>query len=187
MTGLSFSLFGLGALVVGVVLLPLVKIIPASRERKRERARARDERGALRLFIGYMLPVGGDLRTNSMVGSASVVPGQLIVANHPTLIDVVFLLAFMPGAGCVVKAGLWRNPLTRCAVTLVEFIRNDSTAAHDRCRGARAARAQPLIIFPEGTRTRPSSRWSFIAAARTSPCAPPPASRRYTFASSRRR
>ena len=39
MTGVCFSLFGLGALVVGVVLLPLVKIIPASRERKRARAR----------------------------------------------------------------------------------------------------------------------------------------------------
>ena len=39
MTGLSFVLFGLGAVVVGVVLLPLVRIIPASRERKRARAR----------------------------------------------------------------------------------------------------------------------------------------------------
>jgi len=82
-------------------------------------------------------------------------PGQLIIANHPSLIDVVFLIAFAPGAGCVVKAGLWRNPVTRGAVTLVEFIRNDSTA-HMIAAASDALRdAQALIFFPEGTRTTP--------------------------------
>jgi 1-acyl-sn-glycerol-3-phosphate acyltransferase len=68
---------------------------------------------------------------------------------------VVFLLAFVPGAGCVVKAGLWRNPLTRSAVTLVEFIRNDSTAGMIDAASRALRDGQPLIFFPEGTRTRP--------------------------------
>jgi 1-acyl-sn-glycerol-3-phosphate acyltransferase len=152
-TGMSFVLFGLGAVVVGVVLLPLVRIIPASRERKRERARA-VMGGALRLFIAIARGSGAisyEFHGRERLGF----PGQLILANHPSLIDVVFLLAFVPGAGCVVKAGLWRNPLTRSAVTLVEFIRNDSTAAMIEA-ASRALRAgQPLIFFPEGTRTRP--------------------------------
>jgi 1-acyl-sn-glycerol-3-phosphate acyltransferase len=151
-TGMSFVLFGLGALVVGMVLLPLVRIIPAARERKRARART-VMRLSLRLFIGVMHRLGGltyEFRGRERLGQ----PGQLIVANHPSLIDVVFLLAFAPGAGCVVKAGLWRNPLTRSAVTLVEFIRNDSTAEMI-VSAADALRTQPLIFFPEGTRTRP--------------------------------
>lgn len=122
-TGVSFLLFGIGAVVVGVVLLPLVRIIPAARERKRARART-VMRLALRLFVGVMHRLGGmtyEFRGIERLGR----PGQLILANHPSLIDVVFLLAFVPGAGCVVKAGLWRNPLTRGAVSLVEFIRND--------------------------------------------------------------
>src|SRR5687768_15921084 len=92
MTGLSFSLFGLGAVVVGVVLLPLVRIIPASRERKRHRARAVMS-GALRLFIAIACRSGAityDFRGKERLG----LPGQLILANHPSLIDVVFLLAF---------------------------------------------------------------------------------------------
>ena len=30
-------------------------------------------------------------------------PGQLILANHPTLIDIVFLLSRIPVASCIVK------------------------------------------------------------------------------------
>ena len=153
MTGLSFVLFGIGAVVAGVVLLPLVRIIPAPRERRRARAR-RVMRLALRLFVGVMHRLGVltyEFRGWEQLGQ----PGQLIVANHPSLIDVVFLLAFVRGAGCVVKAGLWRNPLTRGAVTLVEFIRNDSTADMIAAAAAALHDGQPLIFFPEGTRTRP--------------------------------
>ena len=159
MTGVSFALFGIGAVVVGVVLLPLVRIIPAARERKRERART-VMRLALRLFIGVMHRLGGltyEFRGRERLGR----PGQLIVANHPSLIDVVFLLAFVPGAGCVVKAGLWRNPLTRSAVTLAEFIRNDSTAGMIVAAAGALRDAQPLIFFPEGTRTRPRQPLAF--------------------------
>jgi len=85
----------------------------------------------------------------------------MILANHPSLIDVVFLLAFVPGAGCVVKAGLWRNPLTRGAVTLAEFIRNDSTADMIVSAAAALHDGQPLIFFPEGTRTRPRQPLAF--------------------------
>ena len=153
MTGMCFSLFGLGAAVVGVVLLPLVRVIPASRERKRARARALMG-GALRVFLSIARGSGAinfEFRGKERLGR----PGQLILANHPSLIDVLFLLAFVPGAGCVVKAGLWRNPLTRRAVTGVEFIRNDSTADMIDAASRALREGQPLIFFPEGTRTRP--------------------------------
>ncbi|HEY7638500.1 MAG TPA: lysophospholipid acyltransferase family protein [Steroidobacteraceae bacterium] len=159
MTGTSFVLFGIGAMVVGVVLLPLVRIIPAARARKRERARTVMRR-ALRLFVGVMHRLGVltyEFRGRERLGR----PGQLIVANHPSLIDVVFLLAFVPGAGCVVKAGLWRNPLTRGAVTLVEFIRNDSTADMIAAAAGALQAGQALIFFPEGTRTRPRQPLAF--------------------------
>jgi 1-acyl-sn-glycerol-3-phosphate acyltransferase len=153
MTGLSFVLFGIGAVGVGVILLPLVRLIPAAQARKRARART-VMRLALRLFVGVMHRLGVltyEFRGRERLGR----PGQLIVANHPSLIDVVFLLAFVPDAGCVVKGGLWRNPLTRGAVTLVEFIRNDSTADMIAAAAGALRTGQPLIFFPEGTRTRP--------------------------------
>lgn len=162
-TAFSFSLFGLGALVVGAVLLPIVKLIPASRDTKRNRARAVMSAG-LRFFIGVMHRGGGmtyEVHGRERLGRY----GQMVVANHPTLIDVVFLLAFIPTAGCVVKQGLWRNPLTRWAVTLVEFIPNDQTSSMIEGAAAALRNRQCLIFFPEGTRTRPNQPMVFHRGA----------------------
>lgn len=163
MTGFSFSLFGLGALVVGVVLLPIVKIIPATHDVRRRRARAVMS-AALRFFIGIMHR--GGVMTYEFHGQERLGrPGQMILANHPSLIDVVFLLAFVPTAGCVVKQGLWRNPLTRWAVTLVEFIPNDQTASMIEGAAGALREQQALIFFPEGTRTRPHQPMVFHRGA----------------------
>ena len=80
--------------------------------------------------------------------------GLLILANHPTLIDIVFLMAFVPQADCIVKAGLWRNPFTRATVRATGYIRNDDDGLRvvDDCV-ASLRDGGNLIIFPEGTRT----------------------------------
>lgn len=151
-TALSFAAFGLGAALVGLVLLPIVRLLPAMHERKRARARA-VVRGALRLFLMLMHRSGGlsyQLSGRERLGR----PGQLIVANHPSLIDVVFLLAYAPAAGCVVKHGLWRNPLTAAALRLAEYIPNEPTPAMIEAASAALRAGQTLIMFPEGTRTR---------------------------------
>ena len=43
-------------------------------------------------------------------------PNQLVLANHPTLIDIVFLISRMPFAGCIVKEKLWHNPFIKASV-----------------------------------------------------------------------
>lgn len=162
-TTLSFSLFSVGAVVVGFVLMPLVRILPASRAQKRARARG-VMRVSLRLFVALMAGLGGmtyEFRGADRLGR----PGQLIVANHPSLIDVVFLLAFVRGTGCVVKAGLWRNLMTRGAVTLAEFITNDPTAAMIEAASDSLRGGQTVIMFPEGTRTVPGKSFIFHRGA----------------------
>lgn len=163
MTAMSFFVFGVGALLVGAVLLPAVRLVPAARGVRRRRARAVMS-AALRVFIGFMHRGGVltyEFHGRELLGR----PGQLVIANHPTLIDVVFLLAFMPTASCVVKRGLWRNPLTRWAVTLSEFIPNDQTASMIAGSAAALRDQQALIIFPEGTRTRPDQPMVFHRGA----------------------
>lgn len=152
-TGLSFLVFGLGAFVYGVVVLPLARLIPGSRTQRRDRAR-RIVSSGMRLFVAQMRAFGlltCELRGVERLGQS----GQLIIANHPSLIDVVFLLAFAPGAVCVVKHGLWRNPLTRTAVRLAEYIPNAPTASMIEEAAAALSAGQTVIMFPEGTRTTP--------------------------------
>ena len=49
-TATSFALFGLGGALLGVVVFPLLRLIPGGPAARRARARAM-VRGALRLFI----------------------------------------------------------------------------------------------------------------------------------------
>jgi 1-acyl-sn-glycerol-3-phosphate acyltransferase len=82
-------------------------------------------------------------------------PGLLIVANHPTLLDVVFLLSLVPDATCIVRTGLAGNPFTRAAVQAAGYVCNDSgVELVDACVKALQA-GSSLIVFPEGTRTNP--------------------------------
>ena len=50
--------------------------------------------------------------------------GVLVLANHPTLLDVVFLVAFIPNADCIVKSKLMNNPAMRGFVSLTGYITN---------------------------------------------------------------
>ncbi|MEX5669565.1 lysophospholipid acyltransferase family protein, partial [Pseudomonas neuropathica] len=75
-------------------------------------------------------------------------PGQMIIANHPSLIDVVFLIGLVRHANCVVKQSLWENPFTRDPLRRTEYISNDGSmdmldAAADALKSG-----QTLIIFP---------------------------------------
>jgi 1-acyl-sn-glycerol-3-phosphate acyltransferase len=79
--------------------------------------------------------------------------GQLILANHPTLIDVVLLMSMVERGDCVVKSQLGRNPFTRGPVRAAGFVFNDSSEGLiDDCIASLRS-GNNLIIFPEGTRT----------------------------------
>jgi 1-acyl-sn-glycerol-3-phosphate acyltransferase len=81
--------------------------------------------------------------------------GLLVLATHPTLLDVVFLVSVLPRANCVVKAAAARNPFFRGPVRACGYIANDDNVRLlDDCIAA-VRTGDNLIIFPEGTRSVP--------------------------------
>lgn len=150
-TGLGFVLFGLGALIVSLLVLPLPLFLPAPLAHKWAR---RIVQTGLRIFVGFMHQGGAltyEFRHVERLGR----PGQLIVANHPSLIDAVFLIAFAPGASCVVKHALFRNLLTRIVVRATGYISNGLPVDMIQSAAAALREGQTVIMFPEGTRSRP--------------------------------
>lgn len=150
-TGLCFLTFGTGGLLLGLVAHPLLRLLvrdPARRSRLAKRA----IQALFRLFVALMralsvisYEVHGAERLRST--------GLLILANHPTLIDVVLLMSLVERADCIVKGDLARNPFTRGPVLAAGFVFNDSgTGLVDNCLDSLRS-GNNLIIFPEGTRT----------------------------------
>lgn len=162
-TPLCFVIFGLNSFVLGLIVLPLLKMLPGPAPDRARRLR-NTVRYAFRLFAELMHRVGVltyEWRNLERLGR----PGQIIVANHPSLIDVVFLLGFTPGASCVVKEALWHNPFVRRVVAAAGYISNRSMSDMIEQAAATLERGQSVIIFPEGTRTVPGQPLQFHRGA----------------------
>ncbi|MDP1650535.1 MAG: lysophospholipid acyltransferase family protein [Rubrivivax sp.] len=80
-------------------------------------------------------------------------PGLIIVANHPSMLDAVMLVARLPRSACILKASLMRNPLLGPGARLARYIRNDSARGMVLCAVDDLRDGGQLVLFPEGTRT----------------------------------
>jgi len=162
-TALCFAAFGASALALSLLVLPVARLLPGGAERRRMRAR-RLLGVSLGRFARLMSALG--VLTYEVEGAERLGrPGQLIVANHPTLIDGVFLVSLVPTATCIVKAALARNPLIRGSVSAAEYVSN--SAADTMIEGAAEALRSggSVIMFPEGSRTRQGVKPEFQRGA----------------------
>lgn len=150
-TGFCFSCFGLGGLLMRVLVFPAMTCFVRSAS-VRQRVCKELVRYAFRVFVWLMTGVGV-MRCEVRHADRLRRSGLLIVANHPSLIDVVLLIAQVRRADCVVKADLLRNPFTRGPVRATGYVCNSSGAGMvDDCIASLRA-GNNLVIFPEGTRT----------------------------------
>lgn len=150
-TGLCFAVFGLGGLVVRCVVYPAL-LLGVRQPGRRQHLSQAVIHHSFRWFVALMRCVG--VLSYEVRGMERLQRrGLLILANHPSLIDVVFLISFVRHADCIVKAALARNPFTRGPITAAGFITNSGgpELLDDCLRSLQAG--NNLIIFPEGTRT----------------------------------
>lgn len=155
-TGLSFTVFGIGGLVLAVLVFPAISLISANEEVRARRARATVSR-SFRSFLWMMHGLGVfDFDVDPRCkGACSSDGGLIVVANHPTLIDVVQLLAVIDHGNCIVKKALWRNFFLGGVVRATDYIPNDETEALVPACVEVLEGGQTLVIFPEATRTVP--------------------------------
>jgi 1-acyl-sn-glycerol-3-phosphate acyltransferase len=80
-------------------------------------------------------------------------PGVIFVANHPTMLDAMLLVAHLPKSACIMKASLMKNIFLGAGARLARYIRNDSARVMVRLAVDDLRDGGQLVIFPEGTRT----------------------------------
>jgi 1-acyl-sn-glycerol-3-phosphate acyltransferase len=162
LSGLAFILFYGGAAVIAWILLPIVRF----RARRLSAAQQRETidrfmmgcyRRSLQLMAGLGLmrysPVTLDL-------DELPPPPWVIVANHPTLIDVLFIKAALPGVVVLVKAALFRAPSLRRLFEASGDFKGPERSGQSFGETSvldifveRLEAGRSVLVFPEGTRS----------------------------------
>jgi len=144
---LLLGLMSLGWNLVAMVLYPLLP-----RQRGLEIGRAGISRGYGMFWT--IANASGLLRMNAAaLDPLRDEPGLIVVANHPSMLDALMLVAHLPRSACVMKASLARNPFLGTGARLARYIRNDSPLGMVRQAVADLKAGGQLVLFPEGTRT----------------------------------
>lgn len=163
-TGLCFLVFGIGCLLLTLCVLPCVSLLnrnPVSRAQRLQGV----VHTSFRFFVGLMCVTGILRLTVECRERLRTEGGVLVIANHPSLIDVVVLISLFPALDCIVKAALWRNPFIRGVVRAVGYISNDDPALLLQQCTERLQNGNALLVFPEGTRSRPGEPLHFQRGA----------------------
>jgi 1-acyl-sn-glycerol-3-phosphate acyltransferase len=150
-TGFAFACFFLGGAFLAAVVFPVMAIRREGREDRTQRLIRRVFRFYLAMLRGLGL-VQLEIINGERLAACQ---GKIIIANHPTLIDVVLLMALTPRVRCIVKHELWDNRFLKGVVCAAGYIRNDlpPSSIISACRET-LDRGNNLIVFPEGTRSR---------------------------------
>lgn len=162
-TGFSFFLFGaVGVLFWGMVF-PLIEKFLGEGIEKKLRSRVLMNR-IFHFYMDFMAAIG-ILSYEVHGGERLNAPGRLVIANHPSLLDVVFLISQIRNATCIVKPALAGNPFMRIPIRAMGYIyAGDPEDVLERC-AEELGEGGSLIVFPEGTRTTPGKPIKFQRGA----------------------
>lgn len=154
-TGLAFLLFNVGGLFLSIVVFPLLNLLYPNLQRRQAVAK-KVVHITFKGFVAYMECAGIIRLQIEDKRALTAAKGKIVIANHPSLIDVVVLISLLENADCVVKSSLWEKPFLRGVVKSTGYINNDTDPeVFIRNCGESLASGNNLIIFPEGTRTTP--------------------------------
>lgn len=152
LVGFLFSWFGLICLVGNIIFLPLIAL--RLNKIKFFENIARDLVYLAWKFFIFCTKILGYLDYEFKDFDKLGKPGQILIANHPSLLDVVFILSKVRRINCVVKSDLAKNIFLSPAIKASNYIVNDQdeellNKSIDKLRSG-----DSLLIFPEGTRTK---------------------------------
>ena len=163
-SGVLFLLLGLGGIFFTTLFLPVMRLLPGGPEGRQRRARALIHH-LFRSFV-FALEASGILRLDVRgLPDPEALKGRLILANHPGYLDVVVLISLIGQAVCVVKESVWNNWFFGRLIREAGYVRNLDPSDCLRDAGAALGRGDPMILFPEGTRSDPGAPLAFRRGA----------------------
>ena len=148
----AYVFFGTGAVILAIFVFPFIRLF-ASRKDKDFGITARAYVShTFRWFLRILAFFGGSRLQVDDRKSYRNFHGKIIIANHPSILDFVYIMSLVPNSTCIVRGSLTKTPLA--GVIKQAYITN-STDFDELCIECKKVtdKGCNVIIFPEGTRT----------------------------------
>mgnify|MGYP004661900143 FL=1 len=143
MVFISFFVFGLGAALLNFFVFPFIK---------NNKTLCSDIIHYTWKFFVYFMMILGLFKLD--IKKLSKIKNKVIVATHPSFIDIVILIAFIPRSTCFVKKELAHNPILKNLVNSI-FITNEVELEELKSESKKMLDLGfNVIIFPSGIRHR---------------------------------
>jgi 1-acyl-sn-glycerol-3-phosphate acyltransferase len=142
---------GLASLVWSLVAALMLPVVPRQRAQAIGRhVVASSYRVFWNLAAGFGLMEVDSQALDRLNDDAS---GLVVVANHPSMVDALLIVARLQRGVCIMKGDLMRNVFLGAGARIARYIPNDSPRTMLRHAIANLREGAQLVMFPEGTRT----------------------------------
>lgn len=148
-----FILFGLGAAVISFIIFPYISLTKPKEKQKKYYAEVIHtawhwfQRDLQRIGL-IKINIANSERLNNL-------SGKIIIANHPTFVDIVILIGLIPNSTCFAKKETLKNPFFRNIVKSIYIINDIDVEKLKTDTDKFLKEGFNIIIFPSGTRTKP--------------------------------
>lgn len=146
------SFFSVGSIIIAAIVFPFIRLFNLNNQERFRRAGHHFISLILNFFVYMMKILHISIFKVDDIERLRNLKGCVIVANHPSLLDVVYTLSFVKNADCIVKAELVNSPMGGIVKNLYITNNVDFEKMTEDCIKC-LKEGSNLIIFPEGTRS----------------------------------
>ena len=143
--------FGIGAIILAILVFPFIRLFTLAHKDFGIIARAYVSH-TFRVFLKNLEICKTSILKVEDRQAFRDIHSKVIIANHPSLLDFVYIMSLVPNSTCIVRGSLTRTPLR--GVIKQAYITNntDFNEVLVECKKL-TDKGCNVIVFPEGTRS----------------------------------
>lgn len=160
-----FAFFGISSLILAILLFPIMHVLSGFSEKKFKKMVRKFNYQYFKLFVKISIILGAVRLAVENKEALIDIHSKVVIANHPSLFDVVILFSLIPNADCIVKGELIQNKFISLIIKNLYIPNNIPFDEQLEQAKKSMEEGNNLIIFPEGTRSKPGEPWEFKKGA----------------------
>lgn len=161
----SFAFFGISSLILALLMYPVMHVVSGFSETRFKKMGRKLNHNYFIFYVKVISSIGCISVKVKNKEDLSKLRSKVVIANHPSILDVVILFSLVPNADCIVKGDLVKNKFISLIIKNLYIPNNIPFDEQLELAKKSMDEGNNLIIFPEGTRSKPGEPWEFKKGA----------------------